>query len=82
LKAEYHKSSPSGLFLDLEYLLAAVEKSSCFKMPQSELSHVVKSELRSGHVISDPRPIHRPLNVLLGYSRIVERNVLVHRLGA
>jgi hypothetical protein len=38
-------------------------------MPQAELSHDVKSGLRGRHVISDPCPIHRPLNLLLKYPR-------------
>jgi hypothetical protein len=61
-KAEYHKGSPWWLFLDTEDLLA-------FKMPQTEVLHVVKSGLRGRHAISDPRPMYCPLNVLLRYSR-------------
>jgi hypothetical protein len=44
-------------------------ESISLKISQSELAHVVKSGLRSCHAISDPRPIHRTLNVLLRCSR-------------
>lgn len=36
--------------------------------PQSELSHVVKSGLRGGLILSDPRPVHRPMNLSSRYS--------------
>jgi len=43
-------------------------KMLSFTVPQSELSHVIRSGLQGGHIISDQCPIHHPLNLSTRHS--------------